>query len=470
MFRNCALGCAVLAWMIGLNCTGSGSGRTDAQAGGGGSGGQSAGTGGVADQGSGIPDAAIDATAIDTSGAWYGYVERTLGFVTLRVTAMFAEGNCSFAYAGLDDTSDAALMSFEGTCHSVPGGWAFTVARITIDDGSGPVTVQAGDPNYETVRRASWGETDLETFMLSASPSGGTKLSFESGHVAISMDIQRTANDALYAQRRGTYPEINYLGLGFHNNPQHPAINLDVMGNKFSGTVTSATATLRGPTGEEHGGIVLTLDNGEYKGTCDMGPYPAEGIWFISAATVTTNRGSVTLLSRSSPYEPYSQAIHSSAGNDVAGTLNPDWYPILGQDYVPPQTATAWIYLEAFHNGSSADRVDPAFYVYRAGDTSQWFAADDDGGKETLMPGLKLPVTSGERLYLQVKDIYRGGGAYSIRATTTGFGATTNQTITIDSLEPDDDLASAKPLPLETFQPHLFEPKGESDWVTIDIP
>ena len=458
--------------MIALNCSGSGSGRTGGQAGAGGSGsgGEIAGTGGVADQGNGSPDAAIDPGAIDTSGTWYGYVERCVGFVTLRLTATFVEGNCSFTYAGLDDTADAGLMLFEGSCHAVPGGWAFTVARITVDNGSGPATVQAGDANYADVRGSFWGENDLKQFALSASPSGGMQLGFQSRKVAVSVDVQHTANDALYAQRRGTYPEINYLGLGFHNNPQNPGLTLDVMGNKFAGSVTSATATLRGPTGEEHPAIALSLDNGEYKGSHAMGPYPAEGIWFISAATVTTDRGSVTQLTRSSPYEPYFQTIHSSAGSDVTGTLNPDWYHILGQDYVPPQTATAWIYIEGFHNGSSVSRVDPAFYAYRASDTSRWFAADDDNGKEELMPGLKLPVASGERLYLQVKDIYRGGGAYSIRATATGFGATTTQTITVDSFEPDDDAASAKPLPLETFQPHLFAPAGESDWVTIDVP
>jgi hypothetical protein len=123
-----------------------------------------------------------------------------------------------------------------------------------------------------------------------------------------------------------------------------------------------------------------------------------------------------------------------------------------------------------FPNGSSVGRVDPAFYVYRASDTSRWFAADDDSGKDALMPGLKLPVTSGERLYLQVKDLYRWGGAYSIRATASGFGGSTTQTITVDSFEPDDDALSAKPLPLDTFQPHLFGPVGEGDWVTIDVP
>jgi hypothetical protein len=75
---SCALpGCA-FAW----NCSGGGSGRIDAQAGVASkdSGGQGGGVGDGADQGNGSPDAAIEDGAVDTSGAWYGHVERVFGF------------------------------------------------------------------------------------------------------------------------------------------------------------------------------------------------------------------------------------------------------------------------------------------------------------------------------------------------------------------------------------------------------
>jgi hypothetical protein len=256
-----------------------------------------------------------------------------------------------------------------------------------------------------------------------------------------------------------------------HGDPQSLSLSLEVLGMSLSGTVKSVTVTVRGAGDERIENIALSYDTDEddYRRTYALPTYPAEGLWFVAEAKVTTDKGSYAVLSRNSAHDAFTQSIHTSNGNEVSGVLDDGFYPLLAQDYAPPSTSAKWLYVGAYSNGSTPTGTDPALYAYRQGQTTKWFASNDDGGG-LLMPALKLPVANGERVYIQVKDIYRNGGAYSVLASLSlGLNAT-NVKVTQDLFEPDDDVTNAKALPLDAFHHHLFDVKGESDWLVIDVP
>lgn len=408
---------------------------------------------------------------VDSSGTWYGYLERLLGFATARVTSDFGSGDCSIAFDGLADVTDFALIRYEGSCAAVEGGWRFALNRLTVDLGTGPTSVTNADAGYAETRSRFWGEDDVKTIAVSGESDGERTIAFSIGSAQVMTPSRRTPDDAMYSGRRGTYPEINYLGLNFHGNPGRPSLSLEDMRLGYSGTITHVTVTIAGPDGARYEAIELTYDAGaeDYGLLYTLPSYPAEGLWFIAEAEVTTDNGSSNRLTRSTAYENFTQSLHTSDGSDLSGPLDSAFYRWLAQDYAPPLSANRWLYVEAYPNGSSQASVDPAIYAYRQNTTSRWFAANDDGGTH-LMPALMLPVQAGERIYLEIQDIYRNGGAYSVYASLSEGERSTTTTVLLDNYEPDDDAASAKTLELDAFQHHLFQIAGESDWLTIEIP
>jgi hypothetical protein len=406
------------------------------------------------------------------SGVWYGYLERILGFVTVRVTSNFAEGDCSISLDGLNDSTDFALIKYEGTCHSVENGWEFRLTQLTVNDGYNAVTTAFADEKYTEVREKMWGKTELKQIVMSVGTDGKMLSEFDLVSSPISMKVERSADDAKYVNRRGTYPELTYLGLNFHRVPQEPSISLEVMRLGYIGSVTSVVVSLQGPGEKRYDDIPLTYDSEEldYGTKLSWSSYPDVGLWFIAEALVTTDKGSTVLLSRETPYDDYTQSLHSSTGAEMTGMLNEDWYRWVAQDYVPPELAVKWLWIEGYHNGSMYEEVDPALFAYRSDETSRWFAANDDGGNERLMPALKVPVVAGERIYVEVRDPYGNGGSYSVFASLSNASRVTTTKVVSDEFEPDNDAKTAKSLALDTFQGHLLQAEGESDWLAIDIP
>lgn len=108
--------------------------------------------------------------------------------------------------------------------------------------------------------------------------------------------------------------------------------------------------------------------------------------------------------------------------------------------------------------------------VYRHDDTQHWYAFNDDGGRASLAAGLRVPMTSGLRYYIQAQDLYNNGGSYAIKISRSYFDGSSNQTVeSVDAYEPDDSPETATRLMLDQVQDHSFT-KGDSDWFYFIVP
>ncbi len=151
-----------------------------------------------------------------------------------------------------------------------------------------------------------------------------------------------------------------------------------------------------------------------------------------------------------------------------------------GQDYMPPDEEAeneTFYYISTVPNGSTDDaalaasaELDTKLYVFAENDTEHWIAANDDGGIEGYAT-VKIRLVNEQTYYVKLTDLNGAPGAYSVRVTTSSFSGDDEEgpVSDPDSFENDDTPATAKDIPLETYQQRTFE-RDNVDWVKIVVP
>ncbi|MCB2183093.1 MAG: hypothetical protein KQH63_13745 [Desulfobulbaceae bacterium] len=410
-------------------------------------------------------------------GSWYRYQSNFMGFAEIREEMRFTSETFEQHWLAKMDTGWVEIFMAEGELIPTSGPAFMTMTDIFFrplitDPG---IWFSEGDPVFKEILDGYWGVSTLVV-----TPS------LEAGNMVARMDkngdgdfddeeetytLMPVANDAL-AIGHGTFPQLEYAGLGFHNSPETAAIYVSFASffmQDMLDHISSVTVELSGPA-VSYQNIELTSfpERGEWGAASWTLPQPADGgIWWISRIETVMDDGSSSIFQTGSPYDPYELNIVTSSGYAASGFISQE---TPGQDYTPP-AAASYYYIETFPNGSSAGvRTDPLIKVFLSPDTDHWIAINDDGGRDEYQAGLKMPFTSGETYYIAIEDAYGYGGAYSTLISTSGYVGSSTATVSLpDAYEEDDDSAEATPLVLDTVQDHSFSP-GETDWFVFTAP
>lgn len=317
---------------------------------------------------------------------------------------------------------------------------------------------------------------------LTLTPENGSSMLFErpSGETGDLTGTWATASDTEMAftatfEADGTFSltgtaiggGLGYSGFGFHNNVKMPAIYIQI--DRPPEFVNKASVNISGPESKiENIALSYFKDRNEWGNTNYVIPFsPEGGIWWLSAIHIEYLNGSNVQYSAGTPYGTYEYDLTEADGQvqqDIISSVS------IGQDYVP-EYGSDYFYIETFPNLSSQGvRTDPVLKVYRHDDTQHWYAFNDDGGRASLAAGLRVPMTSGLRYYIQAQDLYNNGGSYAIKISRSYFDGSSNQTVeSVDAYEPDDSPETATRLMLDQVQDHSFT-KGDSDWFYFIVP
>ncbi|MCP3874097.1 MAG: hypothetical protein GY699_13175 [Desulfobacteraceae bacterium] len=407
--------------------------------------------------------------------AWYSYQSEFMGFSETRTTLTVNNNTFEEKIEAKNNGTWIDFVALKGACYVINDiAYLLTTQVFYRPD----ITLSGewyseGSPVFEGIRQGYWGSASIQ---VSLSMDG---LDMITWHDKNHNDIQEPdevtrhapAPDDTQAIGGGTFPQVQYTGLGFHNTPNTVAIyiSFDSFFAKMIDTnITSVNVDITGPTRSIINIPLIYYPDREEWGVSSFSltPQAEGGLWWISRVETHLNDGSTSNFNSNSPYGTFLYSYTSSTGFSRAGLTSDE---PAGQDYTPP-IAGAYYYIETFPNGSSAGRVDPVIKVYAQGNTAEWIALNDDGGRSDLHAGLEIPLTSGDTYYIAVEDAYENGGAYSIMISSVGYtGSSTNTVAFPDTYEPDNLPAQATQLILDTPQDHSFS-VGETDWYIIQIP
>ena len=280
---------------------------------------------------------------------------------------------------------------------------------------------------FQELKEHIWGSQDTITSTFIT--QGNTIILLEDGNQDGDFDdefetvpFSRVVPDDATISGHGLYPLLDYSGVGFHQAADRAAIYVSftsLLG--ISDRLTSVSVDLSGPGGRKFANIALSYfpDREEWGVSPFLFPeHPAPGIWWLSRVEAHSSDGSSTVTYTATPYAEFAYDMVSSSGFKENAITCENTH--VGQDYMPAATGN-FFYIETFPNGSSAGRIDPELRVFSADDPVHWIATNDDGGRAEYHAGIKIALESGKMYYINVKDPYNYGGAYSILISKTGF-------------------------------------------------
>ncbi len=417
-------------------------------------------------------------------GTWYFYTEYFYGFAEIKIIETHTEDTFEKIWYGWANSQWKELFGFRGTINKTSDENVFqlTLHEMGIPETPEALTWRDNTWGYfEAYRNHSWGFSS--TLSVTYQFSGDNLISQcdIDGDGIISTDIRKLENitsfknedDSTHATMDGTYPHIQYAGLGFHNNQYTAAIYIQIIDIfvPYDKDSFDITAEIRS-TDDARINIPLTYYPDRYEwGNSDYRMYnkPIKGLWWISKIAINCIDGSKSVLIADNPYvSGYSASITTSAASQ--GSFLNETY--IGQDYAWEEKSNLF-YLETFKNGSTpqTSRTDTHIRIYSEEDTEKWFAANNGGGREDFAAGLRVCLQHGKTYYIQVIDIFSESGTYSFKITGNGFNGSSTNTVSIpDKYEPDDTYSEATRIYLNEVQDHSFSKAGESDWFIFTAP
>ncbi len=411
-------------------------------------------------------------------GTWYAYTENVFGFHEVKMKTTFNGSNFEHLFMGKMSTEWYTFMGFRGTFID-NGDDTLSMTFAEIFSSTDETWQGEGGSMYEdALKHLLGGSTECEAECIVSSNSLTLKEDMDNNGDYTgdfeNITYSNTENDDAYVTGHGIYPPVGYAGLGFHDDPTTASLSVEIndIFNLLADVETVAIDLKN--SNDSHTNILLAYDSDEeeWGGNYDMDSYPETGLWWISKIVVNLADGSSSTYNTSSPYnETYTLDIITSSGynksNMPLDTSKPDFIP---QDYVWPQSSDLY-YIETFLNGSSADtRTDTGLKVFHSSDTTNWIAFNDDGARDSLSAGLRVPLNAGDTYYISVADIFYHGGAYSIKITSTGFNGSSTQTVADpDSYEPDNNYQQATTIMLDQVQDHSLS-VGDEDWFVFMVP
>ena len=328
-----------------------------------------------------------------------------------------------------------------------------------------------GSEMFEMIAQGYWGSKTIQV-MLEIDGSDMIYWMDQNGDSMIDPDEQTRlfpVEDDTMVDGSGTFPQLQYAGLNFHNDPETTSIYVSYDTSFLSGLheqINSVVVDIQ-REGRSITGIDLQWypDRDEWgQSGYPLSPAADDGIWWISRVETTMQDGSSSIYTAGSPYGTFSYSIITSTVFSKDSIMD-DLIP--GQDYAPP-AAAAYFYITTSDEGAPASRQsDPVIKVFGESDTTQWIAINDDGN-DGRMAQLKIPLVPG-RYYVSVENVDYGSGIYAIRGGSDGYvNATVSDPGPTDPYEPDDTPDQATPLLDGIEQSHSID-FGDADWFAIDI-
>ena len=411
------------------------------------------------------------------AGKYFAYPSDIRGYCECKVTTTITGNNYEMLLQGLNNGEKILIFGMRGIISYTATDFHVAITQLYSAYDGTQTWYDSSSPIYLDILSHMGGSSVLEhkyqwtgtTFNVQTDFNGDGDYDDEGERI----EYTTLEDDLNNINGHGVYPLLDYVGVNFWtNNEQICSIYLSANISP-STTLTAMTVDLQGP-GTSRPNLPATYFPARREWGVhpyDFGAPAAGGLWWVSKVVIETADGARTIATAANPWQKLYTFNYRSSGGLEKNDLPTDAQ--VGQDYIPEPLAAgqSYFYIETFKNASSTDDSDPSLKVFTAADLNNWIAFDDDGSRDDLCAGLKVPLTSGQTYYVAVEDRYRDGGSYSILLNTAGFTGSSSATVNApDAYEPDDTAATAKPLVPDVVQDHSFTQRGDVDWFVITVP